>query len=359
MRWIFLVLILSSLSGYSQNADSLYNEGIKLHDRGEYQKAIEKYQQALVLIPNSANLYYEIAFSYQLLKDYQNALSYADKAIEYSKGDTRRLAAIVKGSALDDMGKPDESVDFYSSILKDYPQDYLLLYNYGISCVHAGKREEAKDALISAIKSNPSHPGSNLQLAYWKKDEGEKVRAMLGIYFFLLVENKSVRAKEAFINLNNWINGEQKNEGNSKAITINWSPQTKKDDQMGAAELFVSLLGVTSDEIDKIKTSQGDSLAQSPKQKFIGRTEKFFSMMGELSEQRKPSRKKKNKKNADIMNDLWWDFYVPFFNDLNKSGHTEAFCYHIMLASKNPQIEAWIRDHKDKMELFYLWIENK
>lgn len=290
MRVVLFLLGLIAFSSSAQNADSLYNEGVKLHDSGEYLRAVEKYQQALLLVPNSGNLYYEIAFSYHSLKDYKNALINADKALEFATGDTKRLAGIVKGSVLDDMGDPEASIEFYSKILNDYPNDYLLLYNYGLSCAHAGKRKDAEEALIKAIDAKPSHPSSNLQLAYWKRDDGENVRAVLGVYFFLLTENKSQRAKVALSKLKTWISGDvKKDDGKPTTITVTLPAEGKKDEQMSAAELFLSLLPMTSNEINKAKKAKGDTLSETPEQNFISQTEKFFSMMGDLSEKRKPS----------------------------------------------------------------------
>ncbi|MEJ0031322.1 MAG: tetratricopeptide repeat protein [Bacteroidota bacterium] len=96
----------------SNNPETLIKEGIKFHDAGQYDKAIEKYLAAVALDPNNATAYYEAAFSYSSKGDHENSLKMADKAIEVGTGETRMLAVVSKGSTLDEMGRRKESASF-------------------------------------------------------------------------------------------------------------------------------------------------------------------------------------------------------------------------------------------------------
>ncbi len=351
MRFLFFTLIVfgSIHYSYAQDTQSLYKEGVEFHDAGEYNKAIEKYREALKLQPESGTLYYEMAFSYHALKEYDNAIVNADKAIALGSDDTKRMAIIVKGSVLDDMGKTDESIKFYEKHLKNYPNDYLLLYNYGISCSRAGKRIEAEEAYNNALTSRITHPGSNLQLAYLKKEDGEKMRPMLGLYFFLLLENNTERAKSAYQNLVEFSSLETKE---SQQINIMVPSGSKKDTDLMAAELTVSILGMTINEIDK--KTRADSSVGKFENRFVSYTEKFIKLASGLAEKRNSSKKSKDKTVS-----VWWDKYAPFFTEIDKANHVEAFCYHIMLAGDSDMAKTWMNDNKEKRELFYLWLRNR
>jgi hypothetical protein len=76
---------------------------------------------------------------------------------------------------------------------------------------------------------------------------------------------------------------------------------------------------------------------------FVETTRSLFSIMGEL--------KKENK-------DIWWDFYVPRFNDLIQTENYEAFCYYISQSANKEEVTTWIKDHPEKMEKFGTWLKN-
>ncbi len=54
--------------------------GIFLSKRGEAEKALENYQQALKLLPDSAELHYNVGLLYFDQKDYEKAMAFAEKA---------------------------------------------------------------------------------------------------------------------------------------------------------------------------------------------------------------------------------------------------------------------------------------
>ena len=58
--------------------DDLVEEGIKYHDKGDYDKAIETYKKALEINPESTLVNYEIALSYFSKGDYKLAIKYSD-----------------------------------------------------------------------------------------------------------------------------------------------------------------------------------------------------------------------------------------------------------------------------------------
>jgi tetratricopeptide (TPR) repeat protein len=340
------------------NLEGIISEGIALHDKGDYKGAIAKYHQALKLDPASAMAHYELAFSHHLDKDYDSALHHAGVVIDGNNGRLGVQAAIVKGSVLDDMGNTKGSIEFYKDVLKQHPDEYLLLYNYAVSCGRLQQWEEAEAALERALRNKISHPSSHLKLAYIKADKGEKVRAVYELYFFLLLENNSPRAKEALAKLRELLYGEAKVESVSvndktgdKQININIAVSSSDDPQITAAEIGLATITSASLELNK---------EQSEEEKLIHDTQTLFSMLGELKENKKSTKgKKSKKKQADPSEqDLFWDFYVPFFFDLKNSDHTQAYCYHILQASGEDDVKAWTEANKSKLEFFYLWVNN-
>ena len=62
-------------------AQSLLKKGIAAHDRGNYERAISFYQQALEKNPLLANAHYELAFSYSYQGKQEQALASVSRAL--------------------------------------------------------------------------------------------------------------------------------------------------------------------------------------------------------------------------------------------------------------------------------------
>lgn len=346
---ILLIFCLQSLLVTGQSLDSLVQEGIKLHDAGKYNEAIETYKKALALDTKSYLVNYEIAFSYSALKQYDEALRYAEVSLSYATIETKLHPTILKGSALDDLGRTAESVAFYKDALKDFPDHYLLLFNYAISLSRLGNSEEAEKALIKALGNNPNHPGSHLQLAKINLDKNLKSKAALGMFFFLMLENTSQRSEENAPVLKQLFYGQSQKKDSARVITITL-PDSKKDPEWASAELFFSFMGLASTEIDKALKDK--NAIRTEQQRFVSDSERFFNTMKELKDKKKKPKKKKSVESTDI----WWDLYVPFFSEVVKNGHTEAFCYHVMASSDEADIKNWLEANNEKLEYFYLWV---
>jgi tetratricopeptide (TPR) repeat protein len=340
----------------SHNPEALIQEGIRYHDNGDYDKAVQKYLAAIALDPKNATAYYEASYSYHLKRDYENALKMADKAIEYAGGDTKRMAVVVKGSILDDMGRRKESVTFYEKAIKDYPEFYLLWFNYGVTLATLKRFDEAENAYIKGLTFKLNHPGSNLQLGKLKDMENMKAPASLCYYFFLLLEPNTARSKDAAASLRKLLYGNPADTTN-KGITINLSADAISDSNpLSSAELLFGLLGTTGNDIDKATGTK-----RSSQQRFVNDTERYFGMLSELKDKQPSSSpdKKKKKKKEEGQPNFYFDTYVPFFSDLKKADHVEAFCYHIMKSMGDPEVDKWTTSNQDKLNRFYTWLKTR
>jgi tetratricopeptide (TPR) repeat protein len=344
MNQISLIAIFCCLAfcAIAQDFQSLLNEGIELHDAGKYQEAINKYKKALAIDPASALVYYEMAYSYHQLKDYTNALECVNKSLSFNDEKTNYLATIVKGSVLDDMGEPKESIAFYQQALKKYPDEYLLLFNYGVSLAGVRRISEAEQSFKSALALNPNHPGSHLQLANLKMSKNENVSALCGLYFFLLLESEGPRAETNSKKLLSLLYPEKKGKENEWVINLSGKPD--KNDPITAAELGLTMIQISSGDLEGKNKTQQENLVKD--------TDSLLTLLGELNENNTKRKKKKATTNEHL-----WNFYVPFFYELHKSGHTEAFSYHIMKSSQDESVQDWLAANNEKLQLFYLWLE--
>lgn len=311
--------------------DDYLNEGIKLHDKGDYNGAIKQYQQALQLNPNSSSVNYEIANTYFSLKNYQKTIEYSDKVLSQEKSPFRDHAYIIKGSALDLLGKPQNAIDVYKSGIKEYPDNYLLYYNLALTLYNSnGKSKDIEESIRHALLLKPTHASSHLLLGYLMNNERQRVKSVLCLYNFLLLEPKNNRAADAYQLLVQQLEQGVKKE-NGKPTTIIVS-DNKLNDDFSAIELSLSLMAA-SKGIDKNKEKTEMEL-------FIQNTSTLFSISGEL---------KKDNKN------FWWVYYVDFFYNLQKNNFVEPLAYFISQSKNDPSISSWLEKNDQKVKSLLSW----
>jgi tetratricopeptide (TPR) repeat protein len=324
---IFILLYAGLCFGQNEDIKKLYQEGITLHDNGKYEEAIEKYKKALKIDPSSSTINYEISFSYLMAKDYKNAEKYSKKVIELDNGNLLE-AYITYGSALDMLGETNKSIQVYEEAMKSF-DNYLLYFNHAISCFNIGETEKAYNSVLKAINKNSSHASSHLLLSKIMKKQGVRIKAMLPLYFFLLIEPTSQRATIEYQTLINYID-QGISKTSDKNITV--AIPNHDDSTFGAAEIMISLSKASNvfDENEK----------KTKLQLFANNNDSIFKMLGEL--------KKDN-------SGFWWDFYVTFFYNLASENLTEPYSYYIS-QSQGEEATKWLNDHAEDFEKFIEWM---
>jgi Tfp pilus assembly protein PilF len=338
MKKIF-TLFCFALVGISLNAqseiDSLVDMGIELHDNGQFEWAIDVYKKALALEPNSPLVNYEIALTYMSTKEYDKAIKHSNAVIE-NNTDNLLQAYMLKASCMDYLGKPKEAVKMYQKAIRKYGDHYLLSYNLGYTYYNMSDEENAEKWLTDAIEQNPSHASSHLMLAYLMKDNNQKIKSLLSLHYFLFLEPNSKRSFDAFDLLIKQFSGNvEKEKVNPNQINIMLNG-TSLENEFGGVELMISLLEASKTiEENKNKTKE---------EMFIEHTSSFFKMLGELNRKKKKG--------------LYWDYYIPFFNEVANSEHIDAYCYYISQSS-NGNAEVWLSNNTDKIDKFSKWLQRE
>jgi hypothetical protein len=306
----------------------LINQGIKLHDKGAYTGAIDMYNKALLLDKRSPLANNEIASTYLANKDYESCIRHCDQVINVNI-DYVDQAYILKGSAQDLLGKPQDAVKTYKTALKKYTGNQLLYYNLALTSFNLKEYKDAADALQHSLKLNPSHASSHFLLGLTMLVQEQRVKGMLAIYNFLLLEPTSKRTASALLALEDEMKrGVQKDSAGPATIT---RPSKKEDDEFYTAELMLDLL-------ESSKANESNK-GKSAHELFTENTHSFFIILGEMKKDRQG---------------FWWNFYVDYFYTLATNKHTEAFCYYIT-QSKGDIYTKWVQDNLSKIEAFSTW----
>lgn len=320
---IIFILISISFSGYTQStSEKLIRQGVSLHDRGRYNEAIERYNEALKINPTSMSATYEMSLSYLQLDDYQNAIRYSSKVIDAEFKPLLMDAYIVKGTALAESGKIDESISLLNQAVERCGDSYLLHFNLGLSYFNTNNMEMAIDHLQKAIEIDATHASSFLMYAYALNDSGRWLRSIYAFHFFLLLEPNTDRSKDAFTEMYDILMA--KHDANSEALT---------------AESGVSRKAIY-DEIQKIKPA-----SDSPQERY-----QFFEKSSKIIFV------KLMQMQADDQQGLLWNFFVPIYSEIIGSGFFDVYCRYVSVAEFPESLEWW-DNNKNKVDDFIEWFE--
>ncbi|MDR2210730.1 MAG: tetratricopeptide repeat protein [Spirochaetaceae bacterium] len=314
----------------SPQAEELVSTGVLYHDQGDYKTALDYYQQALELAPEHPVIHYEMAFSYIAMGDNETALELADQGLAGAKA--RNMKDIIpilydlKASALDNLGRTGEAITMYLTAINQYdPSNTLLYYNLGLSYYRTGRRDEARETIIKGLRINPNHPSSNYLLGRLCMEDGQKTQAFYSLCYFLLQEPNTERSVEAYNTVLYLLAREE------EAIGV------RNNGSFTAADMVISL-SFTLDEANPEKSDAEKSKA------------KLYYIFTTLEEQ-----KNNGKISRSQGDELWWDFYSPFFYRIAGSENFDTFCRYIGITA-DPQANEWIETGREEIEAFFEWL---
>ena len=331
---ITLFVCLTFIQLYAQkDVQNLLDEGVAYHDNGQYDEAIAAYEAALKIEPKSALIHYEIALSHYAKSDYKKVLQYADVVLKQN-GDYLVEAYLIKGSALDVMGKQKKAINLFQKGIEETEGHHLLHYNLALVHYNMNNLDDAEKNVIQAIYSYPHHATSHILLANIHSMKKNNVQALLAIHYFLFLEPDSRRSPPAYALLQKIFNGNVTKEDGSNTMSITILNALDENNQFGTAELMLGMLEA-SKSIEKNEGKSEDEL-------FIQNTTAFFNILGELESGKDDS--------------IWWEMYIPFFYELAQTEHMEAYCSYIS-QSANENAEQWMAKHEDKLVSFFEWLK--
>lgn len=312
----------------------LVSQGIELHDQGKYDEAIAKYKAALAIDKNSSEANYELSYTYLETQHYEEGIKHSKLVIEQNS-DNQHGAYIILGSCLDLAGKPEKAIKIYKEGLEKFPNSNLLNYNLALTSYNQKDYDGAEKAAINAIIAKPTHGSSHIILAATMKAKGQRVKALLSTYYFLMLEPNSKRSKNNYNSLRTLL-GQGVEKKDEKSINVNVPLNPSNDNEFDAAEMMVSMLAASQFTEENKNKSELELFAET--------TNKFFSVLGEL----------KNEKTG-----FWWDFYVTKLYDLVQTNNDTAFSYHISQSNDSEIVTKWMTDNANKMQSFSNWMSKK
>lgn len=313
----------------------LLEEGVRLHNKGEYDAALLKYAEVLSINPDSVEALYESAYTCFEKKDHKCSIEFSSRAAQY-KSESLPHIYVQLGSAYDELGQRDKAVEVYKHGIKLFPGTYLLHYNLALTYRRIAKESEAREETKQSALLNPDHPSSQLMLAHIYMNAAYKTPALLAACRFLVMEPRSQRSAVALDIIRRVLDGNVSRGKNAKTINIFIDEKPSKTDEgdFGRVELFYPLLKAASMTEKNQNRTQAELTVES------------FSKILKLLDETPP---RANDSRFPVR------YYLPYYAEMSKRGYVEPFAYYILQSSGMPGVSEWLAQHHDKVSEFLTW----
>lgn len=341
-RKILLIVFMSVslLHTHAQDmatAQALIQEGIKLHDAGNYDSAIAKYRQALIADADNMNALYEMSYTFYISKQYDSCIVLCNELIALKAPEAILKNAYVNlGSVYDDLKQPDKSINTYNEGIKKFPDFYLLHFNKAVTLLFNNQTAKAKESLETAVSLNPMHPGSHYWLAMILATEN-RIPAIMAASMVCILENNTKRSEKAAVLVDSLLmQSNVQHDGNSNNITIFLPPSSgkKKENDFAFVEVGLSMMQVPAIE-DTLKLDTHEKKFAYNYQMLSGLFENYKKYKG-----------------------FYWNFYAPFFYEAKKKGYDDVIANLILQNANDGESVTWLADHKQDVDNFSEWLHN-
>jgi superkiller protein 3 len=128
--------VVESDAGDTDKAVALTYLGMIANSRGEYDKALEFYNRAIVYNKKHPAIYMQMAITQRHKKEFAEALKNTEKSLSLKPGDINTM--LLLGNIYFELGKFKDAGRVYSDALKLSPENPSLLFNLGASMVRTG-----------------------------------------------------------------------------------------------------------------------------------------------------------------------------------------------------------------------------
>lgn len=341
---IFPLLTSIAFGQNKEDAEKLVEEGIAYHDKGDYDGAIDKYDKALVLDKDNLLALTEKSISLLSQQKYDEAITICKKAIEKHPGEKGLgTTYVIYGNALDGLNKTDQSIEIYEEGIKLFPNYYLLYFNKGITLSSVKKYDEAILCFQESVAINPNHAGSHNGIGRLLDANNNRIPVLLAYCRFLVLEPQSERAKENLESVQKLMKANVEVTG-KKSVTINVSPEMLGDTTKGAKPTENSF--TSTDLLLSLATAMDYDKKNRKKTEVEQFIRKFETVCASLNETHKDNF------------GFYWDYYVPYFTEMNDKNFIETFAYIAFASSDDPEVAKWLKENSSAIDKFYDWSEN-
>jgi len=324
----------SELTAAQQN---VVRQVVVLRKEKKYDEAIQQITAVLAENPNSPIALYNAAFVYYLKPDYPKALETVHQAARY-KSSVLRDAYTMMGSIYDDSKNPQKAVEVYQFAVKQFPEDYLLHYNLGLTLYRQTNFKESRESMKRAVALNRNHSSSQLMLADIFYKGQYRVPALFAAMNFFLLEPNTNRTGVATQIISNVLQGGATAGAKPNEVNIAVGANSPKDEgDFAALELALGLSKAAA-------MSKEENKGKTEAQMLARQLETFIAILDES-------------KNKDASKFVWKQ-YAPLFVEMKNRRHIETLANMLCAKAGDTTARKWLTENSSKLDEFADWLES-
>lgn len=187
---LFISVLSPSIAQYSPRIDSLMTEASRLRDLGLYDNATAIYQSL-----HTEEAQYELAVTYYTMGRTTLALSLSQEIAD-QQGVMADQASLLIARCRDDQGYTTAAKRIFKRLVDKQNPDAA--YYYALMQYRSGHVAETTDMLMKAIRWDASIPEAHLLLSEIMTNRGERFKAMMPLYYFLLIATDDAQRLRAY-----------------------------------------------------------------------------------------------------------------------------------------------------------------
>lgn len=316
---------------------ALMGRGIELHQRRDFDGAIQAYQQALVLQPENPMVFHELGFTLAAKGDCAGSIDAAQKGLNLRSSPAAQAQFhVFIGNCKDRLGAPEAALESYRKAIELEPKDYLVHFNMGITLARMQRLGPAREAIESAISIQPGHPSSHFVMSRLYEADGQNGPALLAVIQFLALEPTGQRAQGELSRIDRLFGkGVRADAAGKPSISID--PKTmQRDPTMAAVELGIALAE------SSFQATRGQS-GSKQSELVVERLVKVIDMTGEMGAKAQ-------------MDTFAAKTYFPFFTGLNSRRYSRAFAWYALQSGNLPGMSEWVAANGEVSMQMVRWL---
>ncbi len=318
-----ILLLFTVANGQTHSADSIVDVAVGWRDRGNSYLAVKELDDLLAADRTNERALYELAYTHLINKNYILAMISAKRASDLN-GSYRTDARLVLSQCYIARGELRRAMRMLKTLPGD---DSRVAYNKAVVCYRNQKLDDAEVFAQQAITVDKSFVEAHLLLSYVMIDKGERMKAMLPLYYFLLLNNDNEDAVDAVKQLNAlWTAGSARLIGRQK--------KTESRGFYFKADAFIE--NVARDEIAQA-ANNGEKIAR-----LVRETKQLFGYLKDKSED-----------NFDFYQIAYSDFFIQLFDQ----GYSEPFVNYACYEIYKVDVIDWIAGNGEQFNRFRIWME--
>jgi antitoxin component YwqK of YwqJK toxin-antitoxin module len=312
-RFLILAIIMLTFQIDAQRikefipSDTAIYRGIRLHNKEQYQSAIESYKKVSPNDPNYPVALYYIALGFYDSKKYDSAVYYSSECVQFKEADIYESGVILRGLSYTELEDYPSALKNYDEALADYPKNVNFLHNKGKVYKKAKEFQKALDLFKQVNEEYSGFIQNQLAIAQLAEEEGYLTQAFLA-YSHALIYSIGTKYHISILSDMNKL-ASKKLEENPKDLVF-----SAEGDQFAEIE---TLLKTQAALQKKYKISNEIDLP------VVRQLHLLFAQL----------------ENYEPGNGYFDKYYVPYYKDIAKEGKFDKFIDIVFMIVNDPQIQ--------------------